>query len=131
MCYPNCKIDGRGADGRGPPRFRVSVDEEQLPVLGQGPHLVVDHELQGVHVGADVLQHGDHLVVVLDGRCASLSVGLDLLDQHIEPVDLGLGGGDVLGDALDQVELRCGILLELLLAVDLLEVLDVLLCLVV
>ena len=49
------------------------ADEEHLAILGQGPKLVVDDELEFVHVVADAFDEGRHIVVI--GNCLLRFIG--------------------------------------------------------
>ena len=127
MIPPGCtgKRNAGPAENTGP-EVMVSVDEQEFPVLGEGPHLVVDQELEGVHVGPDALEEGDDRVVLGHRGIAAFAGIVELIEKSLEIVDLGLRSSDVVGDQFDEVHLRDGDLLEILGSVDLLQVLHVL-----
>lgn len=81
--------------------------EEELAVFGEGPDLVVHHELEGVDMLAYLFHEGPYVVVVCDGflALALFAVGYVAGGYHV--VYCRADGGHVFGKFLDGGHVEC------------------------
>lgn len=102
-----------------------SADKQQLAVFGQGPHLVVDHQLQLVDMIADAVEQSCDRVVIGKGTLAHVvdAVGHFAVFYHLR--HLVADGLHVMVDGLDSGQLVCCHLLKLLATEQLLELASV------